>query len=294
MGEAGGIRAATVQTAQRHIDMRSRKAAFTLIELLVVIAIIAILAALLLPALARAKAKAQAVQCMSNKKQLQLAWFMYTGDNNDRLVINSDKSQVYPNVPGGTPSWLFGWLDWGTSTANTNLLYLSDERAASLGPYTAKQVGIYWCPTDIYLSPPQKKLGWAHRSRSIAMDGAVGNGDKYNFGWGNYFFAKNMSDVTVPGPAMSWVFTDEHPDSIDDGILYTNPSCTNGTGVFTELPGSLHGGACGVSFADGHAEIHKWADPTTVHAVTFSTVNQVSVSNNRDLAWLAQRTPRRQ
>src|SRR5512137_561018 len=108
--------------------MRPRKTAFTLIELLVVIAIIAILAALLLPALARAKAKAQAVQCMSNKKQLQLAWFMYAGDNNDRLAVNSDKSQLYPNVPSGTPSWVFGWLDWGTSPANTNLAYLKDER----------------------------------------------------------------------------------------------------------------------------------------------------------------------
>lgn len=125
------------------------------------------------------------------------------------------------------------------------------------------------------------------------MDGAVGDGDKYNFGWGNFFFAKTMGDLNVPGPSASWVFIDEHPDSIDDGILYINPACTNGTGVFTELPGSLHGGACGVSFADGHAEIHKWVDSTTIHPVTYTAVNQVSVSNNRDLAWLAQRTPQR-
>jgi prepilin-type N-terminal cleavage/methylation domain-containing protein/prepilin-type processing-associated H-X9-DG protein len=272
--------------------MRPRKTAFTLIELLVVIAIIAILAALLLPALARAKAKAWAVSCMSNKKQLQLAWFMYAGDNNDRLAMNADKSLLTPNVVGGTPSWVYGWLDWSSSTANTNLLYLTDERAAGLGPYTAKQVGIYWCPADIYLTASQKAMGWSHRSRSVAMDGAVGGGDKFSFGWGNFFFAKNMSDLNVPGPSVSWVFIDEHPDSVDDGVLYINPACTNGTGVFTELPGSLHGGSCGVSFADGHAEIHKWVDPTTVHPVTLSVVNQVSVSNNRDLAWLAQRTPR--
>ncbi len=273
--------------------MVARKTAFTLIELLVVIAIIAILAALLLPALARAKAKAWAAQCMSNKKQLQLAWFIYAGDNNDRLSINSDKSYRFPNTPAGTPSWIYGWLDWTTSAANTNLQYLTDERAANLGTYTAKQLGIYRCPSDIYLSSPQKALGWSHRSRSVAMDGAVGNGDKFNFGWANYFYARTMSDLIVPGPSMSWVFIDEHSDSIDDGILYTDPSCTNGTGVFTELPGSLHGDACGVSFADGHAEIHKWADPTTRHSVTYGTVNQVGVSNNRDLAWLAQRTPRR-
>ena len=106
---------------KHNIEMPARRAAFTLIELLVVIAIIAILAALLLPALARAKQKAQAVQCMSDRKQLQMAWFMYAGDNNDRLAVNSDKSQLYPNAVGGTPSWIYGRLDWSTSTANTNL-----------------------------------------------------------------------------------------------------------------------------------------------------------------------------
>jgi prepilin-type N-terminal cleavage/methylation domain-containing protein/prepilin-type processing-associated H-X9-DG protein len=275
----------------RRTGSRSAAFAFTLIELLVVIAIIAILAALLLPALAKAKQKAQAAQCMSNKKQLQLAWFMYAGDNNDRLPMNADKSLLTPNVAGGTPSWVCGWLDWSTSTANTNLDYLTSDVAAGLGACTAKQVGIYWCPTDIYLTAAQRSMGWSHRSRSIAMDGAVGDGHKFNFGWPNYYWARKMSDLVSPGPVMSWVFIDEHPDSIDDGVLYTNPGYTNGTGVFTELPGSLHGGACGVSFADGHAEIHKWVDPLTVHPVTYTRVNEAIVGNNRDLAWMAQRTP---
>ncbi len=100
-----------------------------------------------------------------------------------------------------------------------------------------------------------------------------------------------MSDLTAPGPATSWLFIDEHPDSIDDCILYTNPYFTSGTGQFTELPANDHAGSCGVGFADGHAEIHKWVDALSLYPVKYITRNQVSVSNSRDLAWMSQRTP---
>jgi prepilin-type N-terminal cleavage/methylation domain-containing protein/prepilin-type processing-associated H-X9-DG protein len=273
--------------------MRSRTRAFTLIELLVVIAIIAILAALLLPALAKAKQKAQAVQCMNNNKQLGLAWMMYAGDNNDNLAINSDKSADW----NGLHSWVSGWLDWTTSSAtardNTNTLRLTDDRLSSLGPYTARAAKIYWCPTDIYLHPDQRSAGWPNRVRSVAMNAAIGNGDKTtDFPWLT-FVARKMSDFNVPGPSESWLFTDEHPDSIDDAVLYTNPGSTNGTGQFTELPSSDHGGSCGMAYADGHAEIHKWKDSRTVVPVTYTKVERVQMNSyNPDLAYIAARTPR--
>ena len=273
--------------------MRAPRAAFTLIELLVVIAIIAILAALLLPALARAKAKAQAVSCMNNNKQLGLAWQMYLGDNSDYLVINNDGFHSDPRFP---TSWASGLLDWTTAPDNTNTIYLTDDRAALLGAYVAKATKIFWCPTDIYLSTVQMALGWPHRIRSVSMDAAVGNGTKYTgFSWSAgpppFWWAKKLGDLTAPGPSSSWVFIDEHPDSIDDCILYTNPYFTSGTGQFTELPANDHGGACGLGFADGHAEIHKWVDSLSLYSVQYTTRNQVSVSNSRDLAWMAQRTP---
>jgi prepilin-type N-terminal cleavage/methylation domain-containing protein len=286
------------------------KTGFTLIELLVVIAIIAVLAAMLLPALNSAKQRAAAANCMSNKKQLEVACVMYTGDNNDALPFNPDQSVA----SAGTLPWVagskgMGQMTWGTDSGNTNTAYLTDSTLTCLGSYI-QQPQIFWCPADVYLAPvTQTGIGWEHRVRSVAMDAAVGGGNPVS-GQPGYkpastlmaqfpspmFYATKSSQLRNPGPSDSWVLTDEHPDSIDDGILYISPLFISGLGVFTELPSSLHNGADGISFADGHAEIHKWLDSRTCPPVIYKSTSgssslMMESSANADLGWLAQHTP---
>ena len=279
--------------------MKRQRGGFTLIELLVVVAIIAILAAMLLPALSKAKTRALAASCMNDKRQLTIAWVMYTGENSDHFAINSDphvhNSTFYP-AGSSSPSWIAGTIDWTTGQYNTNTMYVSSDKYALLGGYIAQNLKVFACPAANYLSPAQVAAGWDHRIRSIAMDGAIGEGYKYQepanpFGWTQWFVAKKITDLRYPGPSESWVFTDEHPDSVDDALLYT---ASYGVTKFTELPGNLHGGACGISFADGRAEIHKWKDTVmnSHRSVTYSVIQQVSCSiSDADMMWLANHTP---
>ena len=183
-------------------------------------------------------------------------------------------------------------MDWSADSDNTNYQYFIDTRVSLFGNYIANQVKIFRCPTDDFLSVPQHQNGFPYRCRSVTMNGAVGPGQKWNFGWANVANVNLMSQFTAPTPALAWVIMDEHPDSIDDVQLYVNPNEINGTGTFTELPASYHDGGAAVMFGDGHVETHRWLNSQTTPPVRYiQYVHNVSVTADPDLAWLAQRTP---
>jgi type II secretory pathway pseudopilin PulG len=277
----------------------------------VVIAIIAILAAMLLPALGKAKQKTQGVYCMNNNKQLVLANFMYQADNRDFFPMAMHGGFV-PGANSGVRPWVTGWLDWSTSADNTNLVYLTNPRYAVLASYFGNAKNLYKCPADNFASGAQRGRGWPSRVRSVSSNIYVGRGngwytdskEGYSAGGPNnlsqvngYRGAAKASDLLIPGPAQTWVYVDEHPDSINDAGCFPPNTPTN----IPDAPATYHGGACGFGMADGHGEIHKWRGPTMTKArrsggldgVSFNAANNfTTVRGDPDLWWYSYVSPR--
>jgi prepilin-type processing-associated H-X9-DG protein len=273
----------------------SAKRAFTLIELLVIIVIVFVLGGMLLPALARTKGASQAMLCLRNHKELQLACQLYASSYEGRLcnnftipeTFNAISKRHFDNWANNVMSWGIAGLD---GMSNTNVDWV---KQGVLAKFASNPVEMCKCPSDRYLSLQQRNRGWDRRLRSVAMNAFFGrsdtspnsaNGRSWAEGGAYRQFLKTSD---VPEPANTWVTIDEHPDSLNDGFFVVPFNTTQ----WGDFPASYHDGAGTFSFADGHGETHKWLRVPS-KGVYFGGIpaRPFDAAGRRDYAWYKDRT----
>jgi prepilin-type N-terminal cleavage/methylation domain-containing protein/prepilin-type processing-associated H-X9-DG protein len=283
---------------------------FTLIELLVVIAIIAILAAMLLPALAKAKSKAMGIKCMNNHRQLMVAWKMYTDDSSDKLL--------YSKAPGGPYEWVGGDMQLNPENIDPDTVPSAggnNIRASLMFPYTGKSLEIYKCPSDRSVSAlgrgpalprirTMSMLNWVgSRGDAAGQPAAMAWSGNNSAGAGPWREFRKTSDFIRPGPSGSFVFLDERYDApifdgffvVDmDGYDENNPNPTQ----IVDSPGSYHGGSGGLSFADGHSELHRWKSKYVLEVPLDGSTRTLTTpiadaAMKADVVWLQEHATRK-
>lgn len=266
---------------------RKSNAGFTRLELLTLLASLVVLAVMTRPVWGNPGATASLV-CMDNLRRLSGAWLLYAEDDQGEFVGNYHGGFI--PITGKDRPWATGWLDWSTSSDNTNKVYLTNSRYAALAPYLGGNSTVYKCPADVYVSTAQAGRGWPERVRTYSMNCAIGEG---NFATGpvNPLVRQvtRNSDFGNRPPQQVFVFLDEHPDSINDPLFWVPNSATN----LPDIPGALHDGAGWLTFADGHLELHAWQSPELTRPVTFSYINSAVPAGNSDAEWLLDHTPQK-
>jgi prepilin-type N-terminal cleavage/methylation domain-containing protein len=254
---------------------------FTLIELLVVIAIIAILASMLLPVLGRAREQARRIQCVNNEKQMAVAWTLYSGDHEEKLVANGDQTAI-----GRDLLWVAGGYH-NFPQAFTNALYLLDPRYAAFARYLPAR-GTYKCPSDKTTIFTQRGRP-VPQLRSYAMNLYLGPNTSMNSRLSpKYTVFRTASDLVAP--SKTFLFQDLTPQSLcTPAFIVSMPGQAE---TWFHLPATHHINGGVVSFTDTHVETHRWFDARTIRSTTLGQRlgHDIAAAKSRDLEWVRERT----
>jgi prepilin-type processing-associated H-X9-DG protein len=266
---------------------RTGHQAFTRLEALTLTATGALLFFLVLPTLSQSREGAWSALCVENHRRLIRAFHLYADDHAGRFVPLAWGSHVMGQVPS-RPAWIHGWLDWGTSSHNTNLLHLSDPTFSLTANYLDEDPTPYKCPADRFLSGTQQARGWDRRIRSVSANALIAPYPNQTLSPLSAT-THQFSDLVNPGPAKTIVYLEEHPDSINDAA-FSPPQDRR----WVDMPIALHQGASTFSFTDGHVEPYLWSTPIAQTPVRHASGLTPNVPpNDPDLLWYNERMPTR-